>query len=299
MADLFLSYAREDTEQAKFLVRWLSDDGLSVWWDRDIAAGYHFRKKIEKELREATGVIVIWSPHSVESEFVIDEADEARRNEKLISIAVPGFSAEKLPLGFRNRQTICASNKERLAQALKSLGLQGRITTQSSASGKGRRDHRPQLASPAQTNPLPSGYIRFESERLGIAFAYPAEQLALDVTRHQHGLLELVNEDGEGEVAIFRAPVSHHPDIKLLQAAEAEDLISQGCRITYRAPEKEENWSDWYVLSGIAHDRRAFYYRRWLCGDRLLSFEFLFVSGRRPAYFDIIPAMTIETLEFL
>lgn len=53
MADVFISYAREDRARAKRLAGALEARGLSVWWDREILAGQAFDEVIEAELRKA------------------------------------------------------------------------------------------------------------------------------------------------------------------------------------------------------------------------------------------------------
>jgi hypothetical protein len=57
------------------------------------------------------------------------------------------------------------------------------------------------------------------------------------------------------------------------------------------APEKEANWKDWYVVSGVSNDTKI-YYRRWYCEDSIVSMEFVFPSTATPLFEKLIPAMT-------
>jgi hypothetical protein len=50
MADIFLSYAREDAGRAKILATALESRGWSVWWDRHIPAGREFAVHIAQQL---------------------------------------------------------------------------------------------------------------------------------------------------------------------------------------------------------------------------------------------------------
>ena len=58
MADIFISYARDDRDQMELLANALASSGYSVWWDRNISGGAEFSQKIEAELMSAAIVIV-------------------------------------------------------------------------------------------------------------------------------------------------------------------------------------------------------------------------------------------------
>lgn len=103
MADVFISYAREDLSKAKLLAEALSASGLSVWWDHDIMGGEEFRKQIDETISAAKLVIVIWSEYSVQSPFVKDEASRANARNKLLPVAVGEVEP---PVGFGELQTI-------------------------------------------------------------------------------------------------------------------------------------------------------------------------------------------------
>ena len=53
MADIFLSYAREDRELVRKVASALESNGWTVWWDRNIIAGHAFDEVIERELHGA------------------------------------------------------------------------------------------------------------------------------------------------------------------------------------------------------------------------------------------------------
>ena len=57
MADVFLSYAREDRETAERLAHALERHGWSVWWDRHVPAGKRFDEVIAKSLASARCVM--------------------------------------------------------------------------------------------------------------------------------------------------------------------------------------------------------------------------------------------------
>jgi len=107
MADIFLSYARVDQAKARQFEAALEQCGWSVFWDHELVPGEGFRRAIERELKEARCVIVLWSLASVESEWVIDEAEEGKQNERLISVRLDDV---ELPLGFRQLQAATLVN---------------------------------------------------------------------------------------------------------------------------------------------------------------------------------------------
>jgi adenylate cyclase len=110
MARIFLSYSREDVETARELAGVLANAGHTVWWDRHLHGGANFSSEIERELKDADAVLVLWSPSSLGSAWVQDEAAEGRDSSRLIP-AVLG--SVKPPLGFRQIQCIDLSEWEK------------------------------------------------------------------------------------------------------------------------------------------------------------------------------------------
>lgn len=103
MASVFLSYDHEDAERAGPIASALEKAGHSVWWDRQIHGGAQFNAEIERAVEEADAVVVLWSPRSIQSAWVRDEAAEGRDQGKLVPITLEGA---KPPMGFRQFQTI-------------------------------------------------------------------------------------------------------------------------------------------------------------------------------------------------
>ncbi|MEO7634461.1 MAG: toll/interleukin-1 receptor domain-containing protein, partial [Sphingomicrobium sp.] len=107
MANVFLSYDHEDIALAKPLALALEKAGHTVWYDRHIHGGAQYSHKIEQALDAADAVIVLWSPRSLESAWVRDEAAEARDRGKLVPLTIAGVTP---PMGFRQFQTIELGN---------------------------------------------------------------------------------------------------------------------------------------------------------------------------------------------
>jgi len=102
MADIFISYAREDRECARVLAKTLEHRGWTVWWDRHVHSGEDFEEVIEREIDNARAMIVIWSASSVKSRFVKAEATRALGLKKLLPVQIDNAP---LPLRFTNIHT--------------------------------------------------------------------------------------------------------------------------------------------------------------------------------------------------
>ena len=81
----------------------LESAGFTVWWDTKLIGGSQDRNVIDLALAEAKKAIVLWSANSIKSAFVIDEAQVAKDQNKLIPIVIDKV---KPPLGFRDIHTL-------------------------------------------------------------------------------------------------------------------------------------------------------------------------------------------------
>jgi tetratricopeptide (TPR) repeat protein len=97
MTDVFISYASQDRDRVKPLAEALKSRGFNVWWDRSLAAGQDYAQIIERELKTAKAVIVVWSNASAASTFVRDEAGRARDEGRLVPVMLDPIA---IPLGF-------------------------------------------------------------------------------------------------------------------------------------------------------------------------------------------------------
>lgn len=101
MADIFISYAREDGERAKRLAEALEQHGWSVWWDPDIHPGETWDQVIERELDAARCVTVLWSKRSILKDWVRVEATEGLDRRILVPALIEDV---RPPLRFRHVQ---------------------------------------------------------------------------------------------------------------------------------------------------------------------------------------------------
>lgn len=101
MADVFVSYDRDDRERIAKLVELLEAQGWSVFWDRDIPSGESWRSHLLGALERARCVVVLWTDRSIESDWVAEEADFARQRDVLVPVLLDPVAP---PLGFRTIQ---------------------------------------------------------------------------------------------------------------------------------------------------------------------------------------------------
>lgn len=118
MADIFISYSKQDQSLAKALAVFLESEGYSVWWDTNIRTGETFSRVILEELEKAATVIVIWTNNSVKSEWVQSEAGRARNNGKLVPVKLPSMTYDRIPPPFDVIHTENVNEKERLLETL-------------------------------------------------------------------------------------------------------------------------------------------------------------------------------------
>jgi adenylate cyclase len=98
LADIFVSYSRQDRAMVTPLVAALEAVGWTVWWDPEITPGEEFDSLISRELEGARSLVVVWTPNSVESRWVRGEARDAADRGVLFPVR---FGNAKLPIDFR------------------------------------------------------------------------------------------------------------------------------------------------------------------------------------------------------
>jgi formylglycine-generating enzyme required for sulfatase activity len=109
MADIFISYAREDRAKAQKLAEALDRRGWTVWWDTRLRAGEIWDEVIETQLKAARATVVLWSRSSVKSRWVRKEARAA----DVRHILAPAFLQRvELPLEFSDVQAADLINWE-------------------------------------------------------------------------------------------------------------------------------------------------------------------------------------------
>jgi hypothetical protein len=105
--DVFISYSKHDRERVERLVGALETRGWTVYWDRKILAGDAWHAQIATELGASRCVVVAWSPRSVASNWVRDEATQGNERGVLVPVTIEPVA---IPLGFGQVHTIAVMN---------------------------------------------------------------------------------------------------------------------------------------------------------------------------------------------
>ena len=105
--DIFISYSREERQAARHFAECFAEEGFAVWWDAALRSGETFDEVIERELRAAKAVVVLWSPRSVASRWVRAEATLADRANKLVPVIIESCN---LPIIFELTQAADLAN---------------------------------------------------------------------------------------------------------------------------------------------------------------------------------------------
>ncbi len=126
MADVFISYSKSHAEVTRRLADELERLALTVWWDTELVAGESYRQRIQDEIASARAAIVVWTPDSIKSEFVISEASRAHALRKLIQVRTSDVAVTSIPPPFDVSHVPIVDDRKAITGALRKLGLLGR-----------------------------------------------------------------------------------------------------------------------------------------------------------------------------
>ena len=145
MADLFVSYSREDKARAEEVVRLLEDYGWDVFWDQETRAGELWPKVLEEELGKARCLVALWTTTSIASRWVRIEAYEALQSEKLVPVLLDKV---RPPLEFRQTQTFDLTGWNGDREDARLAHLLADLTALAKAPGSHGASRRPHIVVP-------------------------------------------------------------------------------------------------------------------------------------------------------
>src|SRR5262249_17438787 len=118
MADIFISYSKQDQDEAPWFATFVEVEVYWVWWDTSLLSGESFRKVIMTELGRARAVIVIWTEHSINSDWVQSEAGRAHADRKLIPVKAKGLAYKDIPPPFDNMHIENVGERDKILGAI-------------------------------------------------------------------------------------------------------------------------------------------------------------------------------------
>lgn len=106
MSDVFFSYNSQDRARILPFHRAVTSRDIEVFWDLEIPLGKDWDSWIKAELKKAKIVIVFWTPASLASSSVRQEAAIAGQDGKLIQVGLTPLTPETFPMGLYTHQAI-------------------------------------------------------------------------------------------------------------------------------------------------------------------------------------------------
>src|SRR4030095_2977065 len=103
MADVYLSYSHADRDAADRLATILKRMGFTVWRDVTQLSSPGLDSEIPRQLSVASAVVVLWSAHSVHSEWVRHEAAFAKAQGTFLPVLLECID---LPPELRHDETV-------------------------------------------------------------------------------------------------------------------------------------------------------------------------------------------------
>jgi hypothetical protein len=99
MVDVFISYKREERARCERIANKLKALDLDVWFDARLTTGESFDREIEQTIKKAKAVLVLWSPASVDSKWVRNEAGIGEERGVLAAVQLAPCDS---PIQFRS-----------------------------------------------------------------------------------------------------------------------------------------------------------------------------------------------------
>lgn len=72
MSDIFLSYALDDMDEAEKLRDAFQQQEWTVWWDSSTVYGGEYTEEVDRRLKDAKVIVVLWSRRTRKSSFVAE-----------------------------------------------------------------------------------------------------------------------------------------------------------------------------------------------------------------------------------
>jgi hypothetical protein len=135
MYDVFISYAREESDAAETIRTALEGEGYKVFLDtQDLQAGKDYSEAIDDALRGSAAVVGVWSKQAISKRWVRGECRVALELEKLVPVSFEHLTSLDLPAEFQGLHIV------KLTKAGNEVALRGLLSSVGDLVGRRRRD---------------------------------------------------------------------------------------------------------------------------------------------------------------
>lgn len=118
---IFLSHAHADAEAVRQLDFVLRSFGFTSWWSALLQPGDSYRYEIVRRLSAAFAVIVLWTPTSIHSQWVVSEAARGLDRGVLVPVRSSSVDESDIPPPFDTLHTLTSDNISGLVNTLEAL----------------------------------------------------------------------------------------------------------------------------------------------------------------------------------
>lgn len=118
---VFLSHSHADAEAVRQLDFVLRKFGFTSWWSALLQPGDSYRNEIVQRLSTAFAVIVLWTPTSIHSQWVVSEAARGLDRGVLVPVRASNVDEGDIPPPFDTLHTLTSDNIAGLVDTLEVL----------------------------------------------------------------------------------------------------------------------------------------------------------------------------------
>lgn len=226
MADIFISYKREDQEEhgrVAPIAEALRAEGYDVFYDVQVPPGSSWEAVLQSKMDQARCVLVLWSRASIGSDWVKEEAEMAKADGKLIPVFLDAVAP---PFGFAR---IEGANLAGWDGDLDHIEWRGLVAAVKARIGTGEGAAEPAVTRVAYA---PSKSVTVEKRRsgggagrfLGVSLAVVAAAAAGFFGWQAWQSNEMLRDQAED--AAFDTVMTREADLRDFQAAEREDTVA-------------------------------------------------------------------------
>ena len=204
----------------------------TIFWDRRIPAGQTWRSYIGQALTDAKCVIVAWSHDAIQSQFVVEEADEGKQRGILVPVLLDPVQP---PLGFRSIHAadLTGAHENNQATQLRQLFADIETVLRRSSISQDEVEDVPRSPAPIQ-GPRPSAGMRSPH-----IYAYTAIVAALIAAAGYVGIQEWIFKPTPGRPISNEDPTPRYKDGQHTDISGMFSIVKTGALNPI-----EEGWSE-------------------------------------------------------